>query len=177
MKIRANQSYFHESDTFGIPITVKDYSKYNITIQGTALLLQIPYISVLGRVVVMMYFKITGKTDPPEIIPPTPSNNQEYTIYVGGDFHVNVYAKASAGKHIRRFDFLRRDGKPVNHTGIQPAPNISSNVVFISMSWSPTEVEKGHHILCANAEDNEGRMTVDLHCFRILVKGLGILKL
>ncbi|XP_062596357.1 mucin-2-like [Saccostrea cucullata] len=167
MKISVNQRYFNESDTFGVAITVKDYSKHNITIQGTALF---PYISVLGRVVVMMYFKITGRTDPPEIIPPTPSNNQEYTIYVGGDFHVDVYAEASAGKHITRFDFLRRDGKPVNHTGIQPAANISSNAVFISMSWSPTEVEKGHHILCANAEDNQGIMTVDLHCFRILVK-------
>lgn len=47
-----------------------------------------------------MYFKIMGKTDPPEIIPPTPDNNQEYTVYVGGDFHVNVFAKASTGRYI-----------------------------------------------------------------------------
>lgn len=40
-----------------------------------------------------MFFKVTGQTDPPKFIPPTPPNNQTYTVYVGGDFHVSVYAK------------------------------------------------------------------------------------
>lgn len=40
-----------------------------------------------------MFFKVTGKTDPPKFILPTPPNNQEYTVYVGGDFNVSVYAK------------------------------------------------------------------------------------
>lgn len=40
-----------------------------------------------------MFFKVTGRTDPPDFISPTPPNNQEYTVYVGGDFHVSVYAK------------------------------------------------------------------------------------
>lgn len=40
-----------------------------------------------------MFFKVTGRTDPPDFISPTPPNNQEYTVYVGGDFNVSVYAK------------------------------------------------------------------------------------
>ena len=40
-----------------------------------------------------MYFKVTNKTEPPQFVSPTPPNNQEYTVYVGGDFHVSVYAK------------------------------------------------------------------------------------
>lgn len=40
-----------------------------------------------------MYFKVTGRTDPPKFIPPTPPNNQAYTVYVGGYFYINVYAK------------------------------------------------------------------------------------
>lgn len=40
-----------------------------------------------------MYFNVTGDTHPPEFVIPTPPNNQKYTIYVGGAFHVNVYAK------------------------------------------------------------------------------------
>lgn len=40
-----------------------------------------------------MYYNVTGDTYPPEFVTPTPPNNQKYTIYVGGDFHVNVYAK------------------------------------------------------------------------------------
>lgn len=40
-----------------------------------------------------MYFKVTDITHPPRFVPPTPPNNQKYTIYVGGDFHVNVYAR------------------------------------------------------------------------------------
>jgi hypothetical protein len=46
-----------------------------------------------------MYLKITGKTDAPEFIPPTPANNQEYIVYMGGDFNVNVYALASSGRY------------------------------------------------------------------------------
>ncbi|XP_062601801.1 uncharacterized protein LOC134263464, partial [Saccostrea cucullata] len=170
MKVNVSQSYFHENDTFGVAVTVKDYGTHPLSIQTTTLVPHIPYKNTIGRVVVLMYFKITGRTDPPTIIPPTPGNNQEYTIYVGGDFHVDVYAKATFGRKIVRFDFLRRDGKPVNHTGIQNASHISDNAVFISMRWSPTKVDKGHHILCANAEDNIRVMTVDLHCFRIVVK-------
>lgn len=40
-----------------------------------------------------MYFNVTDITHPPQFVKPTPPNNQKYTIYVGGDFHVKVYAK------------------------------------------------------------------------------------
>lgn len=39
-----------------------------------------------------MFFKVTNITHPPQFVAPTPPNNQKYTIYVGGDFHVNIYA-------------------------------------------------------------------------------------
>ena len=40
-----------------------------------------------------MHFKVTNGTEPPQFVSPTPPNNQEYTVYVGGNFHVSVYAK------------------------------------------------------------------------------------
>lgn len=50
-----------------------------------------------------MFFKVTDITHPPRFVPPTPPNNQKYTIYVGGDFHVNVYAKPA---QIDRYFFI-----------------------------------------------------------------------
>ena len=42
-----------------------------------------------------MYFQVTDTTHPPQFVDPTPPNNQRYTVYVGGDFHVDVYARPS----------------------------------------------------------------------------------
>ena len=44
---------------------------------------------------IQMYFQVTNTTHPPHFVDPTPPNNQRYTIYVGGDFHVDVYARPS----------------------------------------------------------------------------------
>ncbi|XP_062597159.1 uncharacterized protein LOC134258624, partial [Saccostrea cucullata] len=167
MEIEADPGYFKEGDTFGVPVTVKDYSK---TIMSTQSKTFLPYINVIGRVVTLMSFKITGKTDPPEFIPPTPMNNMQYRIYVGGDFNVKVYAKASIGRKVARFDILRVDGKLAHHSGIQSATHISPAAAFISIRWSPQKKDVGHHIICVNAEDNQGRSTVDMQCFRIEIK-------
>ncbi|XP_061168859.1 uncharacterized protein LOC133178117 [Saccostrea echinata] len=173
MNITVNSTYFHEDDTWAAAVTLKDYNKYPIEMTNPAMhYLNLPYTNTIGRVVVLMYFKITGRTDPPEFIPPTPANNQGYTVFVGGDFHARFFAKSSHKRKIVRFDVLRIDGRRVNYTKIQDASHISTNAVFISVSWLLTEKDIGHHILCANAEDDDGRMTVDLHCFRILIKGI-----
>lgn len=55
-----------------------------------------------------MFFKVTDITRPPQFVAPTPPNNQEYTIYVGGDFHVNVYARPT---HMDRYSFMTQEAK------------------------------------------------------------------
>lgn len=54
-----------------------------------------------------MFFKVTDATHPPQFVAPTPPNNQEYTIYVGGDFHVNVYATPK----MDRYSFMTQEAK------------------------------------------------------------------
>ncbi|XP_052697312.1 uncharacterized protein LOC128175596 [Crassostrea angulata] len=166
LTLRIISSVFRIGDSFGIPITVKDYTSTD-TIVGTSN--HFAYNMLLGRVSVLMYYSVTGDTHPPEFVTPTPPNNQKYTIYVGGDFRVNVYAKPTLNSRtITKFNFLRRDGKPVNQT--RNVASWDQKVAYISMSWSPVDEDKGHHIVCANAEDSTGVSTVELHCFRIEVK-------
>lgn len=55
-----------------------------------------------------MFFKVTDATYPPQFVAPTPPNNQEYTIYVGGDFHVNVYARPT---QMDRYSFMTQEAK------------------------------------------------------------------
>lgn len=57
-------------------------------------------------------------------------------------------------RHITKFNFLRRDGKPVNQT--RHIASLDQKVAYISMSWSPNNDDLGHHIVCANAEDSAG---------------------
>lgn len=57
-------------------------------------------------------------------------------------------------RNITKFNFLRRDGKPVNQT--RNVASWDQKVAYISMSWSPVDEDKGHHIVCANAEDSAG---------------------
>uniref|UniRef100_K1QBQ4 Uncharacterized protein n=1 Tax=Magallana gigas TaxID=29159 RepID=K1QBQ4_MAGGI len=57
--------------------------------------------------------------------------------------------------HITKFNFLRRDGKPVNQT--RHVASWDQKVAYISMSWSPVDNDLGHHIVCANAEDSAGQ--------------------
>lgn len=57
-------------------------------------------------------------------------------------------------RHITKFNFLRRDGKPVNQT--RHIDSLDQKVAYISMSWSPNNDDLGHHIVCANAEDSAG---------------------
>ncbi|XP_052699944.1 uncharacterized protein LOC128177316 [Crassostrea angulata] len=166
LTIRVINSVFQIGDSFGIPVTVKDYGTTDTIVGSTT---HFAYNTLFGRVSVLMYFNVTGDTHPPEFATPTPPNNQKYTIYVGGAFHVNVYAKPTLNtRTITKFNFLRRDGKSVNQTR-HVAP-WDQKVAYISMSWSPVNEDKGHHIVCANAEDSAGVSTVELHCFRIEVK-------
>lgn len=166
LTLRVINRVFGIGDSFGIPVTLRDYVTKD-TIVGT--FNHFAYNTLMGRVTVLMYFNVTGDTHPPEFVTPTPPNNQKYTIYVGGDFRVNVYAKPTLNSRtITKFNFLRRDGKPVNQT--RHVASWDQKVVFISMSWSPVDNDRGHHIVCANAEDSAGVSTVELHCFRIEVK-------
>nr|XP_034326148.1 uncharacterized protein LOC105319101 isoform X2 [Crassostrea gigas] len=164
--INLNNSRFSVGDTFALPITVKDYGrKYAVTVTGHT-----AYKTPLGRVNVLMFFKVTGRTDPPKFIPPTPPNNQAYTVYVGGDFNVSVYAKPTVNdRNISKFNFLRRDGIHVQQTTMKSVPG-DPTAVYISMGWSPLNGDIGKHIVCANAEDSNGISTVELHCFKIDVK-------
>lgn len=57
-------------------------------------------------------------------------------------------------RFITKFNFLRRDGKPVNQT--DHVSLLDPKIKYISMSWSPVNDDKGHHIICANAEDSAG---------------------
>uniref|UniRef100_A0A8W8IGD9 Uncharacterized protein n=1 Tax=Magallana gigas TaxID=29159 RepID=A0A8W8IGD9_MAGGI len=150
--INLNNSRFSVGDTFALPITVKDYGrKYAVTVTGHT-----AYKTPLGRVNVLMFFKVTGRTDPPKFIPPTPPNNQAYTVYVGGDFNVSVYAKPTVNdRNISKFNFLRRDGIHVQQTTMKSVPG-DPTAVYISMGWSPLNGDIGKHIVCANAEDSNG---------------------
>uniref|UniRef100_A0A8W8IEW7 EGF-like domain-containing protein n=1 Tax=Magallana gigas TaxID=29159 RepID=A0A8W8IEW7_MAGGI len=155
LTINLNNSRFSVGDTFALPITVKDYGrKYIVTLSRHS-----AYETPLGRVTVLMYFKVTGRTDPPEFIPPTPPNNQAYTVY-------QMYI---LNRRIIKFNFLRRDGTRVQKTAIQSVPG-DPTAVYISMGWSPVDSDIGKHIVCANAEDSNGISTVYLRCFRIDVK-------
>nr|XP_022329704.1 neurogenic locus notch homolog protein 1-like isoform X2 [Crassostrea virginica] len=157
---------FSANKTFGIAITVKDFTNSDISTAND----HQAYKTLIGRVTVLMYFQVTDTTHPPQFVDPTPPNNQRYTIYVGGDFHVDVYARPSqSNRFIKKFNFLRRDGRPVNQT-VLAMPGTPGETVNISMSWSPVESDAGFHIVCSNAMDNKGISTVELHCFRIEVR-------
>ncbi|XP_062604863.1 uncharacterized protein LOC134266665 [Saccostrea cucullata] len=171
VNITVDPSYFHEGDTFPVAITLEDYNRHPIllhTMSSGKDSLQNSYGYSLSGVVVKMIINITGRTDPPEFIPPTPSHG--YTVYCGGDVQIKVYAKAAPGRNIVRFDFLRHNWRYVNHTGINDASHISANAVSTTITWSPSDDDIGYHIICVNAEDDQGRNTVNLVCFRIEVK-------
>uniref|UniRef100_A0A8W8ICE5 EGF-like domain-containing protein n=1 Tax=Magallana gigas TaxID=29159 RepID=A0A8W8ICE5_MAGGI len=158
LTLRVKHSVFRIGDSFGIPVTVKDYVTTD-TVVGTST--HFAYNTLVGRVTVLMYYNVTGDTYPPEFVTPTPPNNQKYTIYVGGDFHVNVYAKPTLNsRNITKFNFLRRDGKTVNQT--RHVASWDQKVTYISMIWSPVDNDKGHHIVCANAEDSAGHIVGEI---------------
>lgn len=167
LTINLNYTRFSVGDTFALPITVKDLTRKFIVTSSVIS----AYGRTVGRVTVLMYFKVTGRTDPPKFIPPTPPNNQAYTLYVGVDFNVSVYAKPtdSTSRHIRKFNSMRRDGIHVQQTVKRPVLG-DPNAAYISMRWSPVNSDIGKHIICVNAEDSNGVSTVEMHCFKIDVK-------
>lgn len=57
-------------------------------------------------------------------------------------------------RYITKFNVLKRDGTPLNHT--RHVTLWDPKIVYISISWSPVNNDKGHHIICANAEDSAG---------------------
>lgn len=67
-----------------------------------------------------MYFNVTDITHPPKFVEPTPPNNQRYTIYVGGDFHVNVYAKPTQRDRYLIMLLITKYKPPlrINHTNV-----------------------------------------------------------
>ncbi|XP_078314028.1 uncharacterized protein LOC111129527 [Crassostrea virginica] len=157
---------FSAGKTFAIAITIKDFTNSDVSTAED----HEAYKKLIGRVNVLMFFQVTDTTNPPKFVDPTPPNNQRYTIYVGGDFHVDVYARPSqSNRFIKKFNFLRRDGRPVNQT-VLALPGTPGETVNISMSWSPVDSDAGFHIVCSNAMDDMGISTVELHCFRIEVR-------
>ncbi|XP_060070523.1 uncharacterized protein LOC132550472 [Ylistrum balloti] len=164
--INTSSPEYKVGDSAVIAVTLQDFNRENIKLTGDPHPLRQRY--TIGRslsaVPVQFYIEITLKDEAPVIIPPTPSEQQMFTVFVGSDLSIKVVAKpTNPTRTISTFFFTRRDGVVPLTSAVTDESATDPLAKGQTVLWTPVPSDMGDHILCVRVEDSAGGITgIDL---------------
>ncbi|XP_065944893.1 uncharacterized protein [Magallana gigas] len=148
---------------YAVAITVEDFPRSNISIGGTTYTPNDPMTSVNLQFLIQTASLSGGCDERPKFVNDTPSEGTVFNMITGQTIHIPFYVISNAT--ISRVDVTSPAG--MTYTSPQPFPG-RPGVVFVNTTWTPTAIQIGSHILCAIAEDINGKAS-DSRCVEIRV--------
>uniref|UniRef100_K1QML7 Fibropellin-3 n=1 Tax=Magallana gigas TaxID=29159 RepID=K1QML7_MAGGI len=148
---------------YAVAITVEDFPRSNISIGGTTYTPNDPMTSVNLQFLIQTASLSGGCDERPKFVNDTPSEGTVFNMITGQTIHIPFYVISNAT--ISRVDVTSPAG--MTYTSPQPFPG-RPGVEFVNTTWTPTAIQIGSHILCAIAEDINGKAS-DSRCVEIRV--------
>lgn len=157
---------FTSNGTFAVAVTVQDFPKSNISIEGDLYSTESPLSTItLQFIVKTPILPGVNCSDEPQFVRPTLA---EGTIIQTDIFQVvNISFFASGSRGITDIDLTVPAG--MEYSSLQ---SYLSNTSFVQSTWIPQQNQVGSHILCALAEDSLGKRSQS-RCLTIVVKDGG----
>nr|XP_022331733.1 integrin beta-like protein D [Crassostrea virginica] len=159
--------YFPSNHTvngiYAVAITIEDFPRSNISIGGSVYTPNDPMTSVNLQFLVQTVSLSGGCDVKPIFVNDTPSEGAVFNVVTGNTIHIAFFIESN--ETIARVDVTSPAG--MTYTSPQPFPG-RPRIVFVNTTWTPNGMQMGSHILCAMAEDINGK-TSDSRCVVIEV--------
>ncbi|XP_062615279.1 neurocan core protein-like [Saccostrea cucullata] len=149
--------------TYAVAVTVEDFPRSNITIGGTTYTPSDPMTAIHLQFLVRTASLSGGCDERPVFVNSTPPEGTIFNLLTGQTLQISFYI--ASNQTITRVDVTSPAG--MTYTSPMPYPG-RPGVFFINTTWTPTALQIGSHILCALAEDNNGKAS-DSRCVEIRV--------
>ncbi|XP_052678613.1 integrin beta-like protein A [Crassostrea angulata] len=152
--------------TFAVAVTVEDYPKSNISIDGSIHLTTSPLSTItLQFIVETPVLPAVNCTDKPRFVRPTLVEGTILHTDILKDVNISFFASSNRG--ISNIDLTVPAG--MDYTPVQS--NLYINYSFVHSSWIPQQNQVGFHLVYAIAKDNAGK-TSESRCITIVVKDI-----
>ncbi|XP_060601103.1 neurogenic locus notch homolog protein 2-like [Ruditapes philippinarum] len=167
ISINASQAGgYADNSWIAVAVSVRDYNRRDIS-YGSGVFLAGKF--SLSTTSVQFTVQVLQNLAVPEFVEPTLESGHTFIIYAGSAWSTEIYAKASANTTIDKFKAFGLQTETIILQNIQQdlkRPRISST----TMSWKPSNADKGDHVLCVSVSDNTGVESEEDRCFTINVR-------
>ncbi|XP_060069047.1 protein eyes shut-like [Ylistrum balloti] len=144
---------------YAVAITVEDFPSSSITIGGAVFGPSRP-LSVVPLQFLITAPQLSGPCNRrPVFVNPTPPEG--HVISIKERQRLSIQISASSASRITDIQLTAPSGLT------KSSLTISNGVGYITVTWVPTSAQKGTHILCAMADDSQGK-TSDPRCLTLL---------
>nr|XP_034306335.1 integrin beta-like protein A isoform X3 [Crassostrea gigas] len=149
--------------TFAVAVTVEDYPKSNISIDGSIHLTNSPLSTItLQFIVETPVLPAVNCTDKPRFVRPTLAEGTILHTDIFKSVNISFFSSGSSG--IANIDLTVPAG--MEYTSLQS--DVYTNYSYVHSSWIPEQNQVGFHLVCAIAKDPLGK-TSKPRCITVVV--------
>ncbi|XP_060601104.1 uncharacterized protein LOC132754484 [Ruditapes philippinarum] len=165
-----NASYsagYRNNSWIAIPVSVRDYNRDDI-VYGADFYTAGHF--SLSTSSVQFAVQVLDNLEQPFFVEPSFENNHVFIIYAGSTWSADIYAEAPQNATIYAFKAFGMQQENVKlQTPIQQDP-ARPQIRFTTMSWNPTVVDIGRHVVCIKVNDSNGIYSLEDRCFSLIVR-------
>ncbi|XP_065938380.1 integrin beta-like protein A [Magallana gigas] len=149
--------------TFAVAVTVEDYPKSNISIDGSIHLTTSPLSTItLQFIVETPVLPAVNCTDKPRFVRPTLAEGTILHTDIFKSVNISFFSSGNSG--IANIDLTVPAG--MEYTSLQS--DVYTNYSYVHSSWIPEQNQVGFHLVCAIAKDPSGK-TSKPRCITVVV--------